>query len=317
MTAQIGGLTSTMIVSQIISQLADHARTPAENSGPSLGRTRESEQELNRISQFGVAMNALAQQVEKLAEPAKHLSRVANVSAEKVLGVRITGKAELKSYAVEILQRAESAHQRSRSFSGESVRAGRLEISVFGERSASVEISAGATLEGVGDQINQAGLAVRASILRTGSEKYLNLVAARSGAPQSGAAEGAEARALVVEEFSTGRFGQGLGFSTVREGQNARLVINGEIIERSSNTINVVIEGVELSLLQQQSEIIEVEIAPDPAQVLENLEKLTEQYNATVKLIQEMSGRSLREIMLAQLHAHFDEKLSELGFGPP
>lgn len=97
--------------------------------------------------------------------------------------------------------------------------------------------------------------------------------------------------------------------------QSTRLEADGLSGEGIFNEINNVSEEGALRLLQQASETGEEEVMPDSVQVLENLEKLTEQYKVTVELIQEMSDQSLREIMMNRLHTLFDEKLSEMGLG--
>lgn len=310
MSVQFGGLISGLDTNQLISQLTEIERRPVRQ----LQARREGiQQDLTRISRLSSAMNSLGQAFDTLADPARSTPFAAKSSHPEALSVTATGDATPGTYQVEIVQRAQTALQRSTGFNNESVRAGTLEISVFGEESVTIDIAEGASLEAVRDQINETGLDVQASIINTGTGQFLNITSTRDGAPLPDGSGSPLPAALSIQEVSSGVDGQALGFSTIRAGQNAQISIDELLVERSSNRFSDVIDGVEFNLLQDSQESIEVEIVQDTEAVMENLKKLTDQYNATIAIIKDLSSPGTRQILAAQLRGVFTDQASQLG----
>ncbi len=305
MSGNFGGLISGMDTNRMISQLVELERAPIRRIQ---NRQRAVQRDLQEISTISTAMNDLSQVLQRLSNPAEGSIFAASSDQEEALALRATQEASAGSFAVDVHQRAHAALHRSQGFAGDEVRAGTLEIAAFGEDPVVIDLAEGATLQEVRDQINASGAGVQATIIDTGTERFLSVTGTRTGHPVGGD----PSEALQITETSTGGSGQPLGLSTVRTAQNAQIEIDGLFLERSDNRFDDAIEGVEFDLLQAGTGTIQVDIAADQEALREQLEKLTEHYNKVVEALQEQSGGRFGRFATDQLRAAFGNDASQL-----
>jgi flagellar hook-associated protein 2 len=108
---------------------------------------------------------------------------------------------------------------------------------------------------------------------------------------------GTPSDAVVITETYTGTTGAQLGLTETQTASNAQFSVDGLAVERTTNQVTDVLQGVTLDLKAESTDPIEIAVAPDPEKVMEKLEAFTEAYNATVdalKSAQEESGALAR-----------------------
>ena len=140
---------------------------------------------------------------------------------------------------------AQAAEARSGIFASENaaVKAGTLSLTVEGKR-FDVAINSGDTLADVRRGIENSGASVRATLVKDGGGVRLSIAAREPGYPLKGRPEDA----LAVTETSTGEGGgQALGVAVTQAARNARVTVNGTVIESRSNTISNAIPGFTLN----------------------------------------------------------------------
>lgn len=159
------------------------------------------------------------------------------------------------------------------------------------------------TLEGLRDKINEEDFGVTASIIFDGSTYNLSIVA------ESGADNELE---IVVDDddgldADTGGLSRFFFDSTnttefdalitadatdVQGGENAILTLNGINIERSSNTIDDIVEGLTLDVLKTMSasETVTITISEDKSFAEQNVRTFVESYNTFLEALDPIFG---------------------------
>jgi flagellar hook-associated protein 2 len=133
------------------------------------------------------------------------------------------------------------------------------------------------------DAINASGAPVTASILTTSNGNYLSVTAN---------ATGATALQLVDDPVTaTNPHGANTELLTqANQGGNAEFSLNGIDIKQSSNTVNSVIPGVTLQLLQKSSTPVTVSLQSDPTQLSTDLQTFVTNYNALEQALAAQQG---------------------------
>jgi len=158
----------------------------------------------------------------------------------------------------------------------------------------SVEItidSANNSLEGLRDAINDADFGVQASIVNDGLGGYLLQVTAESGANN-------ELEISVSETSGTIDNTDGVGLSRFsfnetasqlaqkQEGADAELTINGLTVYRESNTIDDIVQGLKLDVLQAEpGALVTITITDDKTFAEQNIRDFVEAYNIFLEAI--------------------------------
>lgn len=149
------------------------------------------------------------------------------------------------------------------------------------------------SLEGLRDAINDADMGVSASIIFDGTNYNLSIVA------ESGAQNELE---ITVEESGTAglsnfAFVEGSTSTDAQGGQNAILTLNGIAIERSSNSIDDIVEGLTLDVLQEMeaTELVTITVTEDKAFAEENVRAFVDAYNAFLEAVDPIFGVTERE----------------------
>ncbi|MCX7902003.1 MAG: flagellar filament capping protein FliD, partial [Burkholderiaceae bacterium] len=129
------------------------------------------------------------------------------------------------------------------------------------------------TLQELRDEINAAGVGVRASLVNDGGQLRLVLNASATGT----------AHAFTVEVGS----GLTISFTQTQSAQDAQFSVNGLALTSPSNTVKDVLEGVTLNLAQLGSAEVVIDSAPE--KVKEAVAAFVKAYNDLESLIQELT----------------------------
>lgn len=132
-----------------------------------------------------------------------------------------------------------------------------LSISVGSSKAVDISLTdSQTTLAGVRDAINKAGAGVTASIIQSGDSGYQLVVTSNTTGSASTinmSVSGDETLSSVLGYDSSETASHATGMSQVTEAKNAQLTVNGIAVERSSNTISDVPQGVTLTLTSTTS----------------------------------------------------------------
>lgn len=149
-----------------------------------------------------------------------------------------------------------------------------LQFSIDGVNSVVIDTT-GKTLADVAEAINQNVSQLSASVISTGDGYYLNVSRKTTGYTTT-----AEAALTVVQ-------GTGLGLAQTQAAQNARIHVDGLAIERSSNTITNVIQGVTFSLTSDSNVAARVVFLSNSSETETKLNTFIDAYNELANTIRE------------------------------
>lgn len=246
------GIDSALIIDQLVA-LRSRSITQVQKRQAAL---------TSRISGFGelaAKLAALGKATESLAEGG--IRAVKTSGSSKAFSTAVAGGAEAGRYGITVEQLATAAKLRSNALESAdaTVTAGTLELSVRGETFA-VTIAEGQSLADVARAIADSGAPVSAVVLNDGTRSYLSLTNRETGFPIGTSPDDA----LVVAQTLTGTTGTALfpadpsvpGAATLvrASAKNAKLTVDGLAIERTSNTVDDVIPGNTLTLLQPSAQ---------------------------------------------------------------
>jgi len=204
-------------------------------------------------------------------------SNPADVNA--VAGLEVTSSAVASQFALDITQIARETKTVSGGFASTStvVGSGTLTLTVAGVATNITLDATNNTVEGIRDAINNAGLAVRASILNDGDPANpIRLLV-------SGTATGLD-NAVAISITDGG--GTPLAtFTETQAAQNALFTLDGVSISKASNTVTDVIEGATLSLLSAGQGTLS--ISTNTGAIKENIQSFVDGFNKVISFINE------------------------------
>ena len=303
------GLASGLDTSSIITQLV----ALKQQSVTSLEKDRSAAQsEISSLGKLSSALDEFSEYLEDFQEIDSVLSNTASSSDEDIATVVADGEAARGDFSLLVNELAQVEKDRSVAFANADaeVTAGTLEIAVYGEDSISIEIAEGATLADVRNQINSAGGEFSATIVDSGSGAYLSITALKSGHEIGGAASDA----ITITETYSGSNGTALGLTEVQTAKNAQFEIDGLAVERTSNEVDDVIDGVTLNLKAKDATPVTISIAPDPEKVTETFQGLVDKYNSlmdSLDSIEDEQGALARRLRTS-LQSAFSSTVSGL-----
>ncbi|NLY71080.1 MAG: flagellar filament capping protein FliD [Clostridiales bacterium] len=146
-------------------------------------------------------------------------------------------------------------------------------------------------------KINSSDAGVRISY--SSISDTFTLVANESGMGENIFIEETEGNLLEV----LGLKGEG---ASVTYGQNALLTVEGQVISRSSNRVNI--NGVLIDLLKTSDDPIEIKMTNDATSLMEPIKKFVEDYNAMIDLINGL----IKENVYRDFHPLTDEQKEEM-----
>jgi flagellar hook-associated protein 2 len=265
---------SAIDVAGLVAQLMQLERRP-------LVALQKREQAIqSRLSAYGRVQGALASlesALSRLRQTNAFSSTKATVTGTAVTATS-SSSAAVGRYAVAVTQLA-----RAQSFASAPVASASTDI---GAGTVTVRNAAGAvvatlqigdagtgTVTELRDELNAAGVGVRASLVNDGGQVRLVLNATATGT----------ANAFTVEVGA----GVSLSFTQTQAAQNAQFSVNGLALSSASNTVSDALEGVTLNLAQVGTAEVAVEIAPDA--VKETVANFVKAYNDVENLIDELT----------------------------
>ena len=248
------------------------ALVEAERAGAEQQIQRKLSDAESKISGLGSAASILSilKEGAELLNDARDFNTLSiNNSQPSALGAAVTSNARAGSNTVSIQSLAKEQRSVSSGFSSSA-------LQLNGENTTNISLTIngstesiavqGATLSGIRDAINDAGLGVRAEIINTGEETNnfkLQLVG------ETGAANNFS----VTSDFS------GLTFANNQIASDAALTVNGISFTRSSNQITDVIEGVNLNLTATTSDNFTLSVDRDISEAKGNIIAFVSMFN--------------------------------------
>lgn len=287
------GIGSGVLNSDLVDQLVSAERAPTENRLDSRAQRAET-----LISAYGTLKSAITE----LRLPMRQLSAPDNLKAfsaassnEDVAVTVDSSKASRGSYNVKVLSLAQSQSLASSAFADRdstSVGTGTLTIS-SGDKTASLTIDgSNNTLQGLADEINEAGIGISAGVIDTGSGFRLVLSSESTGKANA-------VSISVTDDDGVSNDGAGLSQFVFNEttqnmqetvsAQDARVEVNGIAISRSTNSFSDVIDGLSFEAKAEGvSSTIKVE--QDFGAVADRVGAFVEKFNALQTTINGLSG---------------------------
>ncbi len=281
-----GGLMSGMDTESLISQLMDLEKRPVR-----LLQQREADH-LAEISAFGTLKSALSElqgAAGALKEEGNLLSYGVTSSNEDALSAAVSGEPAAGTYRVEVTQLAQAQQVRSAAFgSGDAaVGTGTLTLEV-GDASTDIAIDADSdTLSGIAQAINDADAGVTAQVMDDGAgNAYLTLFSRETGSDNTitltmADDDGVNDDASGLSSLYTDPATQAL--TETQEARNAQLTVNGMPVERASNTVEDVVEGLSFTLNEAApGSPVTVDVAENANSAVKRIQGFVTTYNAVV-----------------------------------
>ena len=261
-TLTASGVGTGLDIGSLVSQLVAADRAPASSR-----LDRQEAQVQAKLSAFGSLKSALTQfqgALGKLTTVDDFLSRKATSGNDKVFTVSASSDAVAGTFEIAVEQLAQSHKLLSQGLasSGAVVGTGTLSISVGSEAFTVTVDSASNTLAGIRDAINGASdnTGVSATIVNVdsgqgGSVAKLVLTATKTGS--AGAitvtatdddGNNTDPLGLSALAYDPGAGTPVTNLSELRPAQDARILIDGQAVTRSTNTISDAIDGVTITL---------------------------------------------------------------------
>lgn len=295
MAISVGGLVSGLDTESIISQLMEIEQQPI------LLLQQDEAFYQSKISALGSvkgALSSLQSAITSLKDADTFVSISASSGNASVLSVSASESAEPGNYQVIVTTLAQAQQVRSASFTGSDqvVGTGTLTLQVGSGVAVDIEIDSDhETLAGVAAAINEADTDVTAGVIHDGNGNYyLTLSSQETGA--------ANIITLTIDDADSNN-DDASGLSSLytdpaahtvtetQEAGNAQLTVNGIAVERAENTIDDLIEGLTLTLNQEDP------VNPFVVNVAENLDSVSgkvqsfiNQYNTVVDVLADLQA---------------------------
>jgi len=287
------GIGSGVLNSDLVDQLVEAERAPKENRLDT--RTQKAELLISAYGTLKSAITELRLPMRQLSAPDNLKAFSATSSNEDVSVTVDSTKASRGTYNVNVLSLAQSQSLASSTFADRdstSVGTGSFTIS-SGDKSATLTIDgSNNTLQGLADEINEAGIGVSAGVIDTGSGFRLVLSSEETG----------EANAISVSVTDDdGNNDDAAGLSqfvfndTTRNMQetiaakDARVEINGIEITRSTNSFTDVIDGLSFEA-KAEGVTSTIKVEQDFGAVADRVGAFVEKFNALQTTIKGLSG---------------------------
>ncbi len=291
----VSGLMSGLDTDSIISQLMDLERRPIVQL-----QQKEAAYQ-SKITALGLvkgAMSELKSSVEALKDTDGFISYRATSSNSDIISVSADDNIQPGNYSITVSQLASAQQVRSAAFTGSDVTVGTgtLSIQVGNGETVDIEISTdNNTLSGIAQAINESDAGVTAGVINDGNGNYyLTLQAKETGA--------ANTISLTMQD-DDGDNNDSSGLSalytdasaqTLTETQaatNAQLSVNGIAVERPTNEINDLIDGMTITLKSaDSSQTVNVTSSKNYNGLTSKLEDFVEKYNALVDVLKEQTA---------------------------
>ncbi|MBX3678347.1 MAG: flagellar filament capping protein FliD [Rhodocyclaceae bacterium] len=340
------GLGSGLDVGSLVSQLMALERRPLTALA---SKEAKYQAQLTAYGSLKGALSSFQTAVAALASPAIFSAARASIADSAVATVSASSAATAGSYSLEVQTLAQAHKLKSGGFAetSDTVGTGTLTIQ-FGTYStgsftlnpdkaaATISIDSGkSSLAGVRDAINAANAGVSASIINDGSGNRLVIASKDTGVANAlkitvadddlGNTDNSGLSQLAYDASTGGT----TNLSQTVAAQNASAVIDGIAISKSSNTISDAIEGVTLTLLNENTpSATTFSVSRDTAGVQTSVQSFVKAYNDLNKTVTDLSkydaankkaslltGEATIRSLQSQLRGVFNTSLSTAGGG--
>ena len=277
-TVSFGGLSSGMDTEAIISALMKIERQPYDAL----------QSRMNRVDSAKIAVNSFSNKLSNLNSAAKALSTLNGFSSMGVTSsdtsivATATGAASAGAFDVQVVSLAREQRTYSDAQTSDTTAlgiSGTLNLAVGSATATPLTIDATDSLANIATKINAAGLRVSASVLSTSAGYKLQVRGMDTGT----------ANAVTI-----GETGFSLGLSTpantYQKATDAKLIVDGSTLTRSTNSISDAITGVTLALTKETTSATTVTIAPDPNGLTAKLNTFISAYNDVISSGQSAIG---------------------------
>jgi len=287
MSFGVSGLMSGLDTESIISQMMTIEQRPI------LLLQQQEAAYQSKISAFGVLKGVLAE-LQTAAAALKETDLFAGFSASSgntsVLTASASDTAVAGTYRVTVNALAQSQQVRSSSFtaSSEVVGTGTLTIQVGTNTAVNVTIDGtNNTLAGIAQAINDADADVTAGVVNDGlGNYYLTMASKETGASNTISLTMADADLVNNDANGLSKIyfdPATQAMDTTQAAANAQLNVNGIDVERASNTIDDLLEGVTLTLkTADPGNPFDVKVSRDVASITSKITAFVEKYNSAL-----------------------------------
>ncbi len=292
------GIGSGMDINSIVTQLV------AAEGQPAMGAITRKEGAANdRLSALGRLKSSLSDfqtATGKLNELGAFSTHQANSKNEDILTVTATLGSAAGSYSLEVQQLAEAHKLTSKGYSGYSdvVGSGTLMLSVAGNAFSVTLDDTSNTLQGVRDAINKASdnSGVNASIINVddgvgGTVSKLVLTSKNTGTANNISITATEDPAVPgLSNLVYDPVGSGVTNLTEQNAaQDAKVLVDGQIATRSSNSIDDIIQGVTLDLKTAVTgTVFNVDVTLDEESIKKVTEGFVSAYNGLMSIVKDL-----------------------------
>ena len=291
----VSGLMSGLDTDSIISKLMDIERRPIM-----LLQKKEAgyQAKITALGQVKSAMSELKSAVEALKKSDDFLSYSASSSNTDILTVSAGDDVQTGSYNITVSQLASAQQVRSSGFSGSDaeVGTGTITIQVGSGESVDIDITEdNNTLSGIAQAINDADAGVAAGVINDGNGNYyLTLQAQKTGTDNTisfnvqdddGDSNDASGLSALYTDPAAGTL------TETQAAANAQLSVNGIAVERASNEIDDLIDGMTINLkAADESTPVTVTASKGYGGLTGKLNTFVEKYNALVDLLKKQTA---------------------------
>jgi flagellar hook-associated protein 2 len=234
------------------------------------------------LSGVGSLLAKLRTATAALASAQQVNSFTASASSTDV-AVSASGSAQAGSYDVTVQRLAQEQRTYSNSLSTSSGAAlglaGPLKIGVGTGTQATIDVTAGDTVNTLVDKINGAGIRASASVFFDGTSYRLQVRGLDSG----------DANYLTFDESAV-PLGLTTPANTKQAAQNALVDIDGFQVSSATNQVTGAIQGVTLAVTAKSVSPTHVTIASDPDSLGDKLKAVADAYNAVIGQIHTLAG---------------------------
>lgn len=292
------GLASGLDTQAIIQQLVALEQIPIQL----IEQKKAKEQDkLDKLESFGDKVKALQTAAEKLSTPEDFFAWAVETSDPSVATISATGGAQSGAHTLEVLQLAaidrwafdEVADPDADLASADGQE---LAFEVGGTQYSVTVTAAASSLNDIADDIEDAaGGAVTAEVINTGTEGApayrLVLASKEPGEDNRITSITTDIAGLGITYSAPDANGEPTSDSNLTVGQNAQALIDGLPVERSSNDLSDVFEGLEINLLSttETDTPITFTVDPDKEKIRENIDGFLSAYNSVVSFINQQS----------------------------
>jgi flagellar hook-associated protein 2 len=284
MAIQTSGLASGIDTKSLISSLINIEKMPIQKLQVKKSAYNA---QLSAISSVKSALTELKTNLKTIDTKKEVLVMKGTSSSDTSFTATATGDAAATTYDVTVDALAVAEKNRSTAFasSTDTVTAGTISFKVKGGAAQDVTIAEGATLLDVAAAINADVTGATASIINDGTSSYLSITADESGHTIGGTAS----NALAISETYTGVTGSALNLIETKTASNAKLTIDGLIVESESNAVQNAVTGLTITAKKVTTQNETLAISVDKEGVEAKVQAFVDTYNKLTSMLKKQT----------------------------